>query len=115
MIWHSFCRANAWKIAPIACGSGRKWPSAVVWARIRRDTCSPILNGIGFDKVQALHPLLVVHQATWRGFYSWNGQTSSSLTGRTSGLPVELPDYSRGGINPSSVRVSDDTSEACSR
>ena len=30
------------------------------------------------------------HQATWRGFYSRNGQTSSSLTGRTSGLPIEL-------------------------
>src|SRR3989442_1212816 len=30
------------------------------------------------------------HQATWRGFYSGNGQTSSSLTGPTSGLPIEL-------------------------
>jgi DDE family transposase len=36
----------------------------------------------------------VGHQATWRGFYtlkdSRNGQTYSSLTGRTSGLPIEL-------------------------
>ena len=34
----------------------------------------------------------VGHQATWRGFYtpkdSRNGQTCSSLTGRTSGLPT---------------------------
>jgi hypothetical protein len=76
--------------APIVCEFARRWLSAVVWARIRFGTCSPILNGIGFDKFQALHPLLVGHQATWRGFYSRNGQTSSSLTGRTSGLPIEL-------------------------
>src|SRR4051812_19127473 len=31
------------------------------------------------------------HQATWGGFYSRNGQTCSSLTGRTSGLPHQLP------------------------
>jgi hypothetical protein len=37
-----------------------------------------------------LCPLLVVHQATWRGSYSWNGQTSSSHTGRTSGLPKSV-------------------------
>src|SRR3982751_1625714 len=30
------------------------------------------------------------HQATWGGFYSRNGQTCSSLTGRTSGLPHQL-------------------------
>src|SRR5712691_9291378 len=56
-------------------------------------TCSPIWNGLGSDKRLTLHPLLVgFHQATWRGFYtrkdSRNGQTFSSLTGRTSGLPV---------------------------
>jgi len=49
-----------------------------------------------------LNPLLVVHQATWRGFYSRNGQTCSSLTGRTSGLPVELPDDSELNVRPSS-------------
>src|SRR5712691_2644480 len=58
-------------------------------------TCSPIWNGLGSDKRLTLHPLLVgFHQATWRGFYtrkdSRNGQTFSSLTGRTSGLPVSV-------------------------
>jgi hypothetical protein len=52
--------------------------------------CSPISNGIGSDKAQTLHPLLGVHQGTGRGFYSRNGQTFSSRTGRTSGLPIEL-------------------------
>jgi hypothetical protein len=33
---------------------------------------------------------LWIHQATWRGFCSRNGQTCSSLTGRTSGLRIEL-------------------------
>jgi hypothetical protein len=61
--------------------------------RTPRDTCSPILNGIGSDKALTLHPLLVVHQATWSGVYSRNGQTSSSLTGRTSGLPIESPNW----------------------
>jgi hypothetical protein len=56
------------------------------WYRVS----NPSLNGIGFDRFQALHPLLVGHQATWRGFHSRNGQTFSSLTGRTSGLPIEL-------------------------
>src|SRR6202044_1048629 len=37
------------------------------------------------------------HQATWRGFYSGNGQTSSSLTGRTSGLPIQLWKARTGG------------------
>jgi hypothetical protein len=51
--------------------------------------CSPILNGIDFDKFQTYILSLWGHQATWRGFYSRNGQTSSSLTGRTGGLPIE--------------------------
>src|SRR3982751_5350416 len=34
------------------------------------------------------------HQATWGGFYSRNGQTCSSLTGRTSGLPHQLRTWS---------------------
>jgi hypothetical protein len=44
------------------------------------------------DKPSFRHYILSLwsHQATWRGCYSWNGQTSSSLTGRTSGLPIEL-------------------------
>ena len=62
----------------------------VVWTRIPRGTCSPILNGIDFDEFQTFNPLLVGHQATWRGLYSRNGQTFSSLTGRTSGLPLQL-------------------------
>jgi len=48
----------------------------------------PFLNGMGFDKFQAFSPLFVGHQATWRGFHSCNGQTSSCLTGRTSGLSI---------------------------
>src|SRR5437660_12286631 len=80
---------------PIGSGWGRRSLSVVVWARTLRDTCSPIWNGIGSDKRLTLHPLLVgFHQATWRGFYtrkdSRNGQTFSSLTGRTSGLPVSV-------------------------
>src|SRR4051812_13024163 len=42
------------------------------------------------------------HQATWGGFYSRNGQTCSSLTGRTSGLPHQL------GTIQSSVRYKED-------
>src|SRR5204862_2203945 len=40
-------------------GFGRKWLSADVWARTRRDTCSPIWNGIGSDKFLTSNPLLV--------------------------------------------------------
>src|SRR5438128_2435606 len=47
------------KSDPIAYELGRRWLSAVAWVRILRGTCSPILNGIGFDKFQTLHPLLV--------------------------------------------------------
>src|SRR5213596_3745371 len=55
----------------------------------------PKRNRLGSDKRLTLHPLLVgFHQATWRGFYtrkdSRNGQTFSSLTGRTSGLPISV-------------------------
>src|SRR5262249_37078775 len=63
--------------------------SAVVWARIPRGTCSPTWSGLGFDKHLTLILLRVGHQATWGGSYSRNGQTSSSLTGRTSGLLFE--------------------------
>src|SRR5271165_1967356 len=42
------------------------------------------------DKALTWDPLLEGHQATWRGFYSCIGQTYSSLTSRTSGLPIEL-------------------------
>ena len=44
---------------PVADGSGRRWLFAVVWARTRRDTCSPISNGIGSDKFLTSNPLLV--------------------------------------------------------
>ena len=94
-IRHSFCFASAWKIAPNWPRNRRRSLSVVVWARTLRDTCSPIWNGLGSDKRLTLHPLLVgFHQATWRGFYtrkdSRNGQTFSSLTGRTSGLPISV-------------------------
>ena len=46
--------------------------------------CSSILNEISFDRFQTCILSWWGHQATGRGFYSWNGQTFSSLTGRTS-------------------------------
>jgi hypothetical protein len=45
----------------------------------------------------------VVHQATWRGVYSRNGQTSSSLAGRTSGLPIELVGKDRAELPPTQI------------
>src|SRR5437667_4550455 len=58
--------------------------------RTRHGTCSPIWNGIGIGKALTFkNPPFKFkgsHQTTWGGFYR-NGQTSSSLTGRTSGLP----------------------------
>src|ERR1700740_3673017 len=48
----------------------------------------PPSSGIGFGKGQTLHPPFKdSHQATLRRILCLNGQTSSSLTGRTSGLP----------------------------
>src|SRR5207249_4899140 len=49
------------------------------------------------------------HQATWRGFYtrkdSRNGQTFSSLTGRTSGLPISVTEPRRVGGKGRAVEV----------
>src|SRR5262249_54491003 len=77
------------KLGSVAGGYSQRSLSAVVWARIPRGTCSPTWSGLGFDKHLTLIRLRVGHQATWGGSYSWNGQTSSSLTGRTSGLLFE--------------------------
>src|SRR5262249_31273745 len=77
------------KPGPVVGGYSQRSLSAVVWARIPRGTCSPTWSGLGFDKHLTLILLRVGHQATWGGSYSRNGQTSSSLTGRTSGLLFE--------------------------
>ncbi len=48
----------------------RRSLSVAVWARILRDTCSPIWNGLGSDKRLTLTSSLCrSHQATWGGFY----------------------------------------------
>src|SRR5262245_53688681 len=39
--------------------------AAGVCARTQRGTCTPILNGIGSDKLLTVDPLLAVHPATW--------------------------------------------------
>src|SRR5262249_57589041 len=57
--------------------------------------CSPTWSGLGFDKHLTLILLRVGHQATWGGSYSRNGQTYSSLTGRTSGLLFESKETGR--------------------
>ena len=75
------------KLVPIADVLARKAPCVVPWAQTRRDTCSSTWSGIGFRTDPTLDPPLVGHQATWGGSYSRNGQTCSSRTGRTSGLP----------------------------
>src|SRR5580704_4198891 len=78
------------KFAPDDGASARRSLFAAAWARTQYGTCSPTLNGIGFDKVQTILSSSfrwLYHQATLRRILCWNGQTSSSLTGRTSGLP----------------------------
>ena len=64
IIWHSFCRASAWKIAPSCRRACPRWPSAVVRGRRPHDTCSPTWSGIGFGKDPTINPPLVGHQAT---------------------------------------------------
>ena len=62
------------------------------WGRTRHGICSSTSSGIGFRKVQTFHPPFKgSHQATLGRMLCLNGQTSSSLTGRTSALPkIEL-------------------------
>jgi len=58
------------KSVPVDDASARRLLCAAAWAQIRRDTCSPISNGIGFGKAQTkILPLLDSHQATWGGSY----------------------------------------------
>jgi len=78
------------KSIPDGAVSVRRLLSAAAWARTPHDICSPIWNGIGSAKDLTLNPPHRGHQATWGGFYSRNGQTCSRLTGRTSGLPIQL-------------------------
>ena len=83
------------KLVPIADVLARKAPCVVPWAQTRRDTCSSTWSGIGFRTDPTLDPPLVGHQATWGGSYSRNGQTCSSRTGRTSGLPNSVSGRNR--------------------
>jgi hypothetical protein len=57
---------------------------------VLRGTCSPIWNGIGSGKALTLHPPHRWSSSHLRRIYSRNGQTCSSLTGRTSGLPISV-------------------------
>ena len=82
MIWHSFCLLGQ-----------RMQNRAELPADRAENGLPPSLRDeyyVIFAVYMESSPY-VGHQATWRGFYtlkdSRNGQTCSSLTGRTSGLP----------------------------
>jgi len=79
MIWHSFCRANAWNTSPNLRRACQTAPCAAAWAQTPHDTYSPNWNALTFDTFR--HNILLFLALTKHGdvMPQRNGQTFSGL------------------------------------